>query len=1377
MASNDTSDPILADIHKASLSCKDLLMEICQWTKEANREKNVTDSLHKLINELEDLERYEEVKEEDTLAAISVNLQNLLPILLSNNISMDQLEIKIKEANTLGIELITTLNKIKDKWLKNKGKISYINTSIQDLDEKSSSQNNLNSSVKRRASKRKSNLFTKSFHNSISHLSHSNNHSQQSSEDMEITGPINSPLYMQEKKPSISALSPLQPPKTDPDMLETILRALPPKPTSSPFEVNAVPPLEIGKSYINNNNNSNNSNNSNSNNASNNTSGNENIQLPKISYGNEESLEQNLLNVFDFIYGSSDNLDNSSSNRTENKSNTNLYSDDKKVDNYEFKQKNGYEYISQEIPETPLSESVFNQLSNINDNNYNNTRSREVKAFSIIKEENEKELENYNTQNITNKNTMDNQNNEKINGYNIFLQYKGETKRLFIKFEDIAYDLLKDLFKEQFNCKEDFKDEEFPKIYINNQNMINLFYELSPSCSDIKENSILKLNIETDELISEIKELKTMINKSNLSLNVDVNNNDKKEPDDETGKVSNNPTITINTNLDNEKSSNTYKELYDIRKSILDIVNNFVNSPVVKENKEVSPTSDIQDLKDTINDWINYQKHISSLNTLQTPISANADAFNSPLVEPYKNIENIFNDRINSIQDYMNNEISVLNKNVSTKLDDIATTINEKSPTSSVFKTPESEVFLTNYNNDIKNNMNNSINELKSYIKEVIEAKIDEKMSNSSISTNNRVSGSNSSLNNTINELKNNVQAVNDNINTNNNNLINQLIEKISLDNDQKLREIEKRLNQKLEELINYRNKNENNEMMNSLLENINKSFKDLKISLNSKNNEIERLTEITEKMNENSTINNKEKEDEQLKYMEFTKNLEEDIKQQLRKFKNDICNNMNGTISEENNNEEKSEKVITNYDQDTIDYVKQIRDNVDKQLLEFRRTIFDIYENIKTNSSSSTQKGFNPEMIETIRSFRTEMKNQYQDFTEIIKQTLSKQEENNNKISKDLPNSGNKIIKDNTYNLINNEFFKLRQFMVEVIKISQTRKTPKAGEIGQLPLGIDEQQSIKKNGMTTYNNLTDKRNEINVIKKNIKNIKQQFETFRFDYLQNISKLKSLISLLSKVSPSSPSEQRQKLLNEKKALNIQSEIIRDKLQELRLLLESIGVDVSRKCNPKVSVMNYVKNEIKMINSETQRFTEVIKNINVNWKGIWEKELQEIVSEQKILKTSIENSTEFEEDCKTLSDGFSVILKVLSMQKDKKEFKMNNVLDPEELQESGLHNGLMDEIKLVTDEESSTKRLDAIEKSLKIQEIIRENSKANEFEVELNNFIETNKYKINKNVMEFEKQQNAKKDEILKEMWKNERNNVSNSNNNSNANIQDSVPAL
>jgi len=348
---------------------------------------------------------------------------------------------------------------------------------------------------------------------------------------------------------------------------------------------------------------------------------------------------------------------------------------------------------------------------------------------------------------------------------------------------------------------------------------------------------------------------------------------------------------------------------------------------------------------------------------------------------------------------------------------------------------------------------------------------------------------------------------------------------------------------------------------------------------------------------------------------------------------------------------------------------------------------------------------------------------------------------------------------------------------MVEVIKISQTRKTPKAGEIGQLPLGIDEQQSIKKNGMTTYNNLTDKRNEINVIKKNIKNIKQQFETFRFDYLQNISKLKSLISLLSKVSPSSPSEQRQKLLNEKKALNIQSEIIRDKLQELRLLLESIGVDVSRKCNPKVSVMNYVKNEIKMINSETQRFTEVIKNINVNWKGIWEKELQEIVSEQKILKTSIENSTEFEEDCKTLSDGFSVILKVLSMQKDKKEFKMNNVLDPEELQESGLHNGLMDEIKLVTDEESSTKRLDAIEKSLKIQEIIRENSKANEFEVELNNFIETNKYKINKNVMEFEKQQNAKKDEILKEMWKNERNNVSNSNNNSNANIQDSVPAL
>lgn len=350
---------------------------------------------------------------------------------------------------------------------------------------------------------------------------------------------------------------------------------------------------------------------------------------------------------------------------------------------------------------------------------------------------------------------------------------------------------------------------------------------------------------------------------------------------------------------------------------------------------------------------------------------------------------------------------------------------------------------------------------------------------------------------------------------------------------------------------------------------------------------------------------------------------------------------------------------------------------------------------------------------------------------------------------------------------------------MVEVIKISQTRKATKAGEIGQLPPGIDEQQFLKRTSMTpsSYNNLTIKKNELSVIKKNIKNIKQQFESFRFESLQNISKLKSLVSLLSKTSPSTPAEQRQKLINEKNALNKQSEMIRNKLQELRLLLESIGIDVSRKCNPKIAVMNYVKNEIKMINSETQHFSDTIKNVNVNWKGIWEKELQEIVSEQKVLKTNIENSVEFEDDCKTLSDGFSVILKVLSMQKDKKEFKMNNVLDPEELQESGLHNGLMDEIKLVTDEESSSKRLDAIERSLKIQEIIRENSKANEFEVELNNFIENNKYKINKNVMEFENKQNAKKDELLKEMWKSEHNNNPEANTNNENTNQSNVPAM
>ena len=365
-------------------------------------------------------------------------------------------------------------------------------------------------------------------------------------------------------------------------------------------------------------------------------------------------------------------------------------------------------------------------------------------------------------------------------------------------------------------------------------------------------------------------------------------------------------------------------------------------------------------------------------------------------------------------------------------------------------------------------------------------------------------------------------------------------------------------------------------------------------------------------------------------------------------------------------------------------------------------------------------------------------------------------------------------FIKLLAYNLINNEFFKLRQFMVEVIKISQTRKATKTVEIGQLPVNVETNlnQTSQANqtrkisiAPTGYNKLVNNRNELSVIKKNIKNIKQQFESFRLDSIRNINRLKNLVSLLNKTNPGSPSEQRQKLLNEKNALAGQSEMIKNKLKELRLLLESIGVDVSRKCNPKLSVMNYVKNEIKMINSETQRFSDTIKSVNVNWKSTWEKELQEIVSEQKALKANIESSAEFEDDCKTLSDGFGVILKVLSMQKEIKQCNMTNVLDPEELKESGAHSGLMDEIKAMSDDESSTKRLEAIEKALKIQEIVRENSKKNEFELELDSFIENNKYKINQKVMEFDKQQKEKKEEQLKELWKNEQNNKKDSDTN------------
>lgn len=86
--------------------------------------------------------------------------------------------------------------------------------------------------------------------------------------------------------------------------------------------------------------------------------------------------------------------------------------------------------------------------------------------------------------------------NENKKGYNIFLQYRGQTKRIFVLFENISYDSLKNIFIEQFDCNKDFDGNEFPKIYINNQKTIDLFYELNPSCTDIKENSILKLNEE-----------------------------------------------------------------------------------------------------------------------------------------------------------------------------------------------------------------------------------------------------------------------------------------------------------------------------------------------------------------------------------------------------------------------------------------------------------------------------------------------------------------------------------------------------------------------------------------------------------------------------------------------------------------------------------------------------------------------------------------------------------------------------------------------------------------------------------------------------------------------------------------------------------------
>jgi len=97
------------------------------------------------------------------------------------------------------------------------------------------------------------------------------------------------------------------------------------------------------------------------------------------------------------------------------------------VDNYEYKQMNDYEYVTK-IPNTPLSENTFNQLSN-NDNNNNSSKSHEVKASSIIKEkrENDKSI-NYSTYNIPNIKLYNNSNYIIINYSLIYLCYKENNK-------------------------------------------------------------------------------------------------------------------------------------------------------------------------------------------------------------------------------------------------------------------------------------------------------------------------------------------------------------------------------------------------------------------------------------------------------------------------------------------------------------------------------------------------------------------------------------------------------------------------------------------------------------------------------------------------------------------------------------------------------------------------------------------------------------------------------------------------------------------------------------------------------------------------------------------------------------------------------------
>lgn len=275
---------------------------------------------------------------------------------------------------------------------------------------------------------------------------------------------------------------------------------------------------------------------------------------------------------------------------------------------------------------------------------------------------------------------------------------------------------------------------------------------------------------------------------------------------------------------------------------------------------------------------------------------------------------------------------------------------------------------------------------------------------------------------------------------------------------------------------------------------------------------------------------------------------------------------------------------------------------------------------------------------------------------------------------------------------------------------------------------------------------------EVQNLRRDLGIMRQMYTEFSKQTKESLGTLKIQTQKVRQMATTQVSGARAYIDTGKQKLDLRSQTVLTKMEELQDTVESVKDDVlKRNVSPKSNVLRSVKEDTEAMAAELESLKEHIKTIKPMWKKTWGEELQSIVEEQQFLNHQEEFLADLLEDHKAVVEVFGHVEKVISLkgQAAAKGVKLKSYRPPPPEEGHGGLSTVMLEIQNA--QVDPEKRMKAIAANQRNRE--RELAgRSDEFEDELKGFVGGKKLKMTGGAEEAERVRQRRNEMTLRAMF-------------------------